>query len=253
MTYALFYMPKERSAAIISNHVFYLEQAKKRLLSQFNDIEAEADKFGEAKLQEYAAYFNPEADNSAELQEAAYDKMCDHYQLLGEMRDRTRLSVVAGMFHEWEKQLREWTTREIRHWHDGASVKRAVWKEPLYKIIDLFESLGWEIKSQKYYASLDRCRLVVNAYKHGDGDSFDDIRNKYPEFIYCSDSAYIEYADHTNLKVDDVHITEFSDAIIGFWKDVPEYIWEKETLTVPDWFGKAYNKDHQNSAKKVAV
>jgi hypothetical protein len=245
MKYALFYMPKDRSTHIIERHNFYLEQAKKRLLSQFDDIENEADKYGEAKLDEYAAYYNPDADNAADLQEAAYEKMCNHYHMLGEMRDRTRLSVVAGMFHEWEKQLREWTTKEIHHWHNGESVKKAVWKEPLHKIIDLFESLGWVIKSQTYYTSLDRCRLVVNAYKHGDGGAFDEIRDKYPEFIYCSDPAYMQYADHTNLHVDDSHITEFSDAIISFWKAVPEYIWEKEELSVPNWFEKAFAKDQK--------
>ena len=96
MTQALFYMPEDRSKSIIASHNFYLEQATKRLLSQFDDIETEADRFGEAKLKEYAAHYNPEADNGADLQEAAYEEMCDHYHMLGEMRDRTRLSVVAG-------------------------------------------------------------------------------------------------------------------------------------------------------------
>lgn len=75
----------------------------------------------------------------------------------------------------------------------------------------------------------------------------------YPEFIYCSDQAYIDYADHSNLKVDDAHITEFSDAIMSFWKDVPEYIWEKATLNVPDWFESAFNKEQKNGEMAVPL
>lgn len=255
MKHALFYMPKERSERIIANHNFYIEQATKRLLSQFDDIETEADKYGEAKLDEYAAYYNPDADNGADLQEAAYEKMCDHYHMLGEMRDRTRLSVIAGMFHEWEKQLREWVIKELNHWnyHIGDNTKKAVWNSSFFRIIDFFEALEWSIKSQTYYTSLDRCRLVTNVYKHGDGDSFVYIKSKYPEFIYCSDQAYIDYADHSNLKVDDAHITEFSDAILSFWNDVPEYIWEKETLNVPDWFESAFNRDQKNGEMAVPL
>lgn len=245
---ALFHMWKPLREQLIIDHNFYVDQAQKRLLSQFNDIESEADKFGENKLEEYAAYYNPEIDNSADLHEATYDEMCTHYQMLSDMRERTRLSVVAGMFHDWEKQLRNWITKELRHWQHygiGENTNKAVWKASFNDVIELFEALGWSIKSQTYYISLDRCRLVVNVYKHGDGKAFDDIKNKYPEFVYCLDSTHMEFADYTNLKVDDAHIEEFSRAIIDFWKDAPEYIWDIETLNVPDWFAKAIRQDRQ--------
>jgi hypothetical protein len=43
------------------------------------------------------------------------------------MRDQTRLSIIAGMFHEWDKKLRSWLVKEIRHWHDGEEALKKTW------------------------------------------------------------------------------------------------------------------------------
>lgn len=124
----------------------------------------------------------------------------------------------------------------------GEEVKKAIWKATFAEIIDLFETVGWTIKTNGYYTSLDRCRLVVNAYKHGNGESLSSIKASHPEFLSHIHPFFMSYVDHKDLKVDEVHITEFSDAIINFWKDVPEYIWINETSSVPAWLQKACDK-----------
>ncbi len=50
-------------------------------------------------------------------------------------------------------------------------------------LIDLFEGVGWQIRSKDYYVPLNRCRLVVNAYKHGDGVALEEIKKDHPEFL----------------------------------------------------------------------
>ena len=243
MAYALFHMWGPYRKEIIASHNFYVEQAQKRLLSQFQNMEAEADKYREEWLSSYSRYFNPDGDDPAVR---AYNEGIEFYQMLENMLNRTRLSIVAGIFHEWDKQLRSWILTEINHWHYGDEVKRATWRVNFGDIIDLLEAIDWPIRSRSYYASLDRCRLVVNAYKHGNGNAFEKLKTEHPEFIETfgdTDSSYLKYADHTKLKVDGTHITEFSDAIIEFWKDVPEYFYEKESLNFPDWFMSAYSKD----------
>lgn len=49
--------------SVIEENRFYLEQAKGRLLSQFNDIDREADAAGERWLEDQAPYFDPDRDD----------------------------------------------------------------------------------------------------------------------------------------------------------------------------------------------
>jgi hypothetical protein len=106
MTYALFQMWSDFRQSLIRRHEFSVEQAQKRLRSQFENMEAEADMAGEEGPEESGRYFDPDRHDEGSFYEAAQDVSIEFYGLLYEMRENTRLSAVAGMFHEWEKQLR---------------------------------------------------------------------------------------------------------------------------------------------------
>ena len=99
---------------LVKAHTFYVEQAKKRLLTRFENIEEEAQAEMDTWLQETSHLFDPERHDPSDFYEQANDVGIEFYELLTEMRDRTRLSVIAGMYHEWDKQLRDWLWREIR-------------------------------------------------------------------------------------------------------------------------------------------
>lgn len=242
----LFYMWQSFRKHLIASHQFYVDQADKRLLSQFHNLEQEAHKYAEEWLENAGQHFDPDRHDPSDFYEQAHDEGIEFYQMLEDMQNRTRLSVTAGIFHEWDKQLRNWVVKESTGWGAGKEAKQAIWGVTTKDLIDFLEAFGWEIRSKSYFASLERCRLIVNAYKHGNGGSFQDIKTKHPEFIDTlgsSDSFYLEHADYTALIIKDSHITEFSDAIIEFWKDVPEYIYETSPLYLPRWFEKAYEKD----------
>lgn len=165
------------------------------------------------------------------------------------MREQTRLSVVAGMFHEWDKQLRDWLVREIQHWHRGDNTTLKVWSADFGQIVDFLESFGWNLRTADYFRTLDACRLVVNVYKHGEGKSLDDLRNSFPEYLddpfkdFGGTLSNTRYRDHTHLKVSDDQFQAFSDAILAFWRDVPENVADSQLTEVPDWFGNAILKD----------
>lgn len=238
MTHAIFEMTKDRREHLISSHKFYVAQAKERLLSQFDDIEGEADAYGKTKRDEYSAYYNPETDNSYDLQEAADNEMCSHYHMLNEMYDLTLLSVISGMFHEWEKQLRNWINFQIQRVYKGDHIKKAICKADFVKLIKLFKHSDWLIQSKPYYVSLNRCRLVVNAYKHGEGDSLECLRNKHPDLI--NEVPDVFSSKSLNIKTE--HLEEFSKSILEFWGDVPEYIYDNHDVVIA-WLGDAYLKD----------
>jgi hypothetical protein len=247
--YALFQMGEPFRQSLIDGHLFYVDQARKRLISQFDDLESEADKAAEEWLERSKHRFDPDRHDPSSFYEAANEVGIEFYGLLSDMRDQTRLSVVAGMFHEWDKQLRNWLVQEIRHWHQGGNTTLKVWSVDFGDIADLLECLGWKIRSTRYFPVLDACRLVVNVYKHGDGKSLVDLRQNYPEYLddpFQSAGGVlsgVEYCDHTHLKVSNEQFQAFSDAIIAFWQGVPESVFSSQTTDVPGWFGKAILTD----------
>ncbi|TWD77481.1 hypothetical protein FB547_10915 [Variovorax beijingensis] len=232
----------------MAEHRFYFEQARKRLLTQFDNIEAEANKAAEEYLKQTSRFFNPDSDDVGDFYESANDKGIEFYLLLRDMLERTRLSVIAGMYHEWDKKLREWLTKELRSWHHGDNLVRAIWKADISSVFDLLLVLDFDASAVTGYERLDAMRLVVNVFKHGDGTSLDQLKEKYPEFVLDpiggDDEYRSHFLDHTNMKVTEGHLEEFSAAILGFWQAVPKEMWVKqEEVEVPMWFEKAYLKD----------
>lgn len=234
---------------LMAEHCFYVEQAQKRLLSQFDNMEAEADKAAEEHLDKMSAHFNPDIHDPSDFYEAAYDKGIEFYQLLSELLENTRLSVIAGMFHQWDKNLRDWIVSEIRHWHHGENVTKSIWRADFTAIIDLLVAVGFDIRKSPFYEQLNAMRLVVNVYKHGDGPSLDELKELFPKFMSDLLGSGSEHhfqtscVNHTAMKVSDMQLKEFSDAILDFWKAVPKDIYLGEELDAPKWFEKAFHKD----------
>ena|SRR5437868_494555 len=234
--------------SLIKGHLFYVEQARKRLLSQFDDISADADRAAEEWLEQNSHRFDPDRHDPVYFDEAAYDHSIEFYRLLSDMREQTRLSVVAGMFHEWDKQLRHWLVTQIGHWHNGGNATSKVWAADFGQIADLLECFGWNVRSADYFRALDACRLVVNVYKHGEGKSLDELRNRFPQYLddpFKGTGAFSDtkYRDHSHLRVSDDQFQVFSNAILAFWRDVPENVLDSQMTEVPDWLEKAVLKD----------
>src|SRR5690606_8879649 len=90
-----------------------------------------------------------------------------------------------------------------------------------------------------------------NVYKHGKGSSFNELKEKYPEYLpdplskINKEFSSLSYLDYTHLQVSEDQLQDFSDAIVAFWKDVPEDIFDHNGLEVPDWFTKAMSDDQK--------
>lgn len=251
----LFHMWGPFRRSLIAGHRFYVEQAQKRLLSQFEDIEVEARTASDEWLESNKGNFDPDRHDPGDFYEAANDAGIEFYSLLSGMREQTILSVVAGMFHEWDKQFRDWLAREMQHWHNGSFAAQKVWLADFSQIVELVESLGWKISGTEYFVQLDACRLVVNVYKHGRGKSLEDLRHKYPEYLEDQFSGSggifsgIDYRDYTNLKVTKDQFDAFSVAIITFWQNLPDYTFASQTNELPEWLRKALKKDHNDQTE----
>ena len=243
--------------SLIAGHLFYVEQARKRLLSQFGDIEGEAEKAAEEWLENAKELFNPESHDPADFYEAANDAGIEFGLLLSEMRDQTFLGVVAGMYHQWDKQLRDWLVREILHWHHGPTVTDKIWQITFPQMISLLESFGWMIQSADWFPRLDACSLVVNVYKHGSGNGLRELVARYKnEYLdnplggSDGSASSLQFCDHTHLRVNEDQVQAFANAIIEFWKVIPQNTFASQLASVPAWFENAILKDRADHTQK---
>lgn len=246
--YVLFQMWGPFREHLIASHEFYVSEARDRLLAQFTEetMEADADRFAETWLAKMAGRFDPERDDPGAYYEEAHDESISFYQRLAALRDTTRLSVIAGMYHEWEKQLRDWVARELRRVVDGPHLRGAIWQQKIDDLFDFLESWGWPVKSRPYYADLRTCHLVVNVYKHGSGKSLDELKRLAPDLAGrkpWTPDILVPVLDHTNLSVGDAELDRFASAITEFWRDVPENTFQSQIANEPAWVAKALGKD----------
>lgn len=103
-----------------------------------------------------------------------------------------------------------------------------VWWADFPRIMELIGSLGWPVQGQGYLAVLNRCRCVVNVFKHGDGKSLAELKRDFPKYLidninpkFGLPATEIEWLNHSHLQVTDAQVQEFSEAIIEFWTSVP--------------------------------
>lgn len=243
----------ERNDAL-REHRFYVEQAMHRLLAQFGDISAEAERV-EMECWE-AAYRHSSSDeyDDGMAYEAARDHGIEFHQLLIDMHDRTRLSVVAGMYHHWDKRFRRFLIREMR-WSGlvlGTNTKQAIWRFDSGKLEQLLIAFGLDIRTFPQFDRLDAMRLVVNVYKHGEGPAFIKLRQSYPEFVRVLDVGGRDFSDDTDMVVTDDHIKEFSSAIEAFWMALPECLTVDDgpISGIPNEFCKAFDNDLKEAETK---
>ena len=253
----LFQMYSGHRNQLIERQEFFLAAGQNRILAHLSDaaIESEANKVSEDSWADRGKNFNPDYhDESYGLEEAENDGMW-RYELLVDLRKSMRLSIIATFYHEWEKQLRDWLVREMQHWHRGENASRAIWTTPISDILNLLKELGIDVRKQGYFQSLDSCRLVTNVFKHGDGQSLDELKKKHSDFIISKTNRIfaktfgLDTLDHTNLNVSDADMVAFSNAILEFWKSIPENVFESQINKFPKWLIDAVKEGKKSKQK----
>lgn len=243
----LFYMWQPVREGFIRDVHFYLDQAVRRVLNPFGNIDEEARRHADEWLAARDKYFDPERDDPGDHHADAYDVEINHSLLVWEMHQNLRLSLIAGLFHTWEKQIRDWLCSEVVRWDTGQHSRRAIWRLDFPKLIEFLESLGWKMKSNPFYKVLDKYRLLVNVYKHGEGPAFEQLRQEYPDFFIPEEDPgrdlKLRYADYTSLIIQDKNLKELATAIEGFWNAIPEYTFESDLQKTPQLFLSAWQKD----------
>ena len=56
-----------------------------------------------------------------------------------------------------------------------------------------------------------------------------------------------EYLDHSHLRVTSQQIREFSEAIVAFWRSVPENTLDSQVTKIPEWLQKTMLKERDST------
>jgi hypothetical protein len=212
--------------SIVARHTFFVREAKSRLLNRFEDIEGEAEHYQEEVWEAAmrAPYYGDDPDMGS-IAEDVSNAAAEHYMLLDDMRRQVRLSTLAAMFHQWDKELREYLDNELHHYIERKWIDKHIWNGKTVDLFDLFEQFGWSAKAQPLYPLIDACNVIVNVYKHGKGGALNRLHSEYPQYMsrlgFKSWTGTI-FLDHKWLEVSDADFDAFAGAFEAFWREMPE-------------------------------
>jgi hypothetical protein len=220
------YMASIMKPHLLERHDFYVAQTQKRVLDHFRDLEGEADRYCEAEYKRLLSGPGDEYTDVASLAETAHDNAIGFYGLLADLQQQVILGALAGLYHQWEKELRAFIERELMHDVQKAEVMKVAWHALITDLFDLLTHFGWAVRSESFFPLIDACRLIVNVYKHGKGRSLDELNRDYPHYLrdpFGPDAPTIipDYLDHTLLTVTEEHFTEIAAALRAFWVAFP--------------------------------
>lgn len=217
-------------------------------------MENEADQEANNAWTKSGKNFDPDIHDEGIMADDANDTGIWRYHLLSELRNSVRLTLTASMYFEMDKELRSWLARELRNLTPGLqrSISQSghkgpqkvpypkaaeqVQKKPIHEVWSLLKCLGLNVQAQPYFQELEKCRLVVNIYKHGAGSSLDDLKKNYANFYKRTCVSSISSTDLTQLmQIKDSDLDGFANAITLFWESVPNGVELSKVTNFPKW------------------
>jgi hypothetical protein len=225
------YMASVMKPHILEKHDFYVTQIKERVLAQLKDLEGDADRY--AKIQYQRLIEIPGDDNTdmADLAEMAHERAVSHYELLSDLKEQVILGALAGLYHQWEKELRDFIERELMDGVEAEQASKRAWCGSIMDIFRLLTDFGWDVHGEPFFPKINACRLIVNVHKHGNGPSLDDLRSKYPDYLRdpfgkpLSD-PFSDYVNYDWLTISEQNFNEIACALRAFWVEFPERLYK---------------------------
>ena len=220
------YMSSGVRQLFLARHDFYMEQVKLRVLRNFDQMEKDADRVADEIFDRLGSEYSEDGDMAAAA-ENAHEHGLEFYMLLSNMKTQTSLGAMASLYHQWDKDFRDFMEHELSHAYDRDQVTKYVWQSDINKLFDTVEEFGWPIRQAQWFKLLNACRLIVNVYKHGKGRSFDELARDYPRYLKgplddIAEASFLTTPDHEDLSITGEEFDQIACAMRQFWIDFPE-------------------------------
>ena len=155
------------------------------LLSVLDSIEEEANRAGEEyfqrRMQEPGWDGGPD---EGDIAEAATDHGLGVYEDLAFVRQQLVQLAVAGLYHLWERILKEFIIREFSGQVSPPSPPEDVRNHNFHRLVELLSLFGWAVRDEDFFADLNLLRHIANTVKHGDGSSCEELAELAPDLFH---------------------------------------------------------------------
>ena len=225
------YLSRGQRQLILEKHDFYLEQIKARVLGPLRDIAGESNRLTDEEYDRLGALPGDGTRSLEEIAEEAMDRGQALYGLLSDLRKQMLLGALAGLYHQWDKELRDFVEREIAH-DLGRERTKYVWSMNLDQIFELLARFGWVCRSCPFVPRIEACGLIVNVYKHGKGWSLKVLGKRFPEYLdngFTPPPVASDFVDHEWLSLSEEQIGQIGGALRSFWETFPERLYFRGT------------------------
>ena len=115
-------------------------QRKVRVLDCFDNMEEEANRVAEEVYDRIGSAYSDGNGDMAAAAETALEHGQEFYMLLSDMKTQTTLGAMASLYHQWEKDFREFMERELPDTYDRDT--KSVWRSDINKLFDTLKSSG---------------------------------------------------------------------------------------------------------------
>jgi hypothetical protein len=213
---------------LLARHDFYIEQTKARVLSNFSEMEKEADRVSQEVYERIGSMSSSDGNwDMSAVAEVAYERGADFYMLLSDLKTQTTLGALASLFHQWDKDFRSFMEREMAHSFGRVEVEKYCRQPNIGALFDALEKCGWPLRQARWFPLVNACRLIVNVYKHGKGKSLNKLAKDYPQYLKGmfdnhGANSCLNLQDYGNLSVTEEEFDQIADALRSFWVDFPE-------------------------------
>ena len=201
-----------------------------KLVPVFENIDAEAEEYGNKFFNNSYGYSNPESIDPGKHADKAMEHAIKHWEFLKHGRYVLIASWHVALYEAFEQQLRSYLYRELSHNYNLTIINVSSKFDELKKILFLYQI---DIDSLKGLKQIDQLRLLCNVIKHGEGTSAENLRKKRPDIIKTQgDIELLKLYDSSLLnevlEISDRTLIEFGNAIKDFWHSFPERSFCKE-------------------------
>jgi len=195
----------------------YENEVTNRVLLVFDNLVQEAD---DAADQSYA-----DTGDEGTAREQGFSVYSD----LKFVRDQVTGLAIAGLYHLWERRIKEFLVGEYRHCGKPTG---KVFNADFRKLEAVLQEVHWPIKTEAFYSDLNRLRLVANVVKHGDGGSCKELlklekelekQGKAPDMFFDFGHPWAnDRRGSSDLSFEREHFPRFANAVRRFFEQFPE-------------------------------
>lgn len=223
MQATLYFCHQSRKIALKITGV-YVNNFSARLLPIFDHIDEEAnvetEKAWDIAMSSpaYNENFDP-----GDYVEAVQEYGLEVYENLQFTRQQVLGLAAAGLYHLWERLLKQFFSKELRGWtFGGRDIHKIMAPANFDRLKEFLSEFGFHLAQQSYYTNLCELRLVANVVKHGDGNSCEELQTSAPHLFEGYNYHFDIFSKADTLELKPADFARYAKAVTDFWNTFPE-------------------------------